>query len=126
MVKIECPNCGSMSKATKEGTLSPYHECKYPFTTKFYNDAYTGDALHKLDVRRMLLAKGFTYSDSVVQETKYVSNESQAQYLKTTKFYKPTMFTLGVHKLGTIFEEHYYNNEEFRREYLWSQFNFDY
>jgi len=112
-----------MSKAGDDGKVSPFHKCTLSFTTKYYNDAYPGDALHKLHVRRVLLNMGYTYSDSCVQESKYVSNEAQAAYLATTHHYTVPMHVLSAHKKGTVFEELYNNNEDFRKQYLYTTFN---
>lgn len=87
--------------------------------------ALIGDALHKLDLRIVLVAKGLEGPDKMQWETWYGSNDHQAEYLsKLMNLPKPTT-KLGIHNAGSEFESRYATEKDFRTVYLGSTFGSD-
>lgn len=87
--------------------------------------ALIGDALHKLDLRLILVAKGLEGPEKLRFETWYGSNEHQAEYLsKFLAVQKPTSKS-GIHNAGSEFESRYVAEGGFRPTYLLKEFGSD-
>jgi predicted RNA-binding Zn-ribbon protein involved in translation (DUF1610 family) len=112
--KIKCPQC---NKEIKDKNLK-YHKCTIQFNL-YEEDAWEGDALHRLDSIKLLKSLGFSRSCSNTELEKLVSAESQVQYLLKVKMItKEDTEIYSLHRLSCIFEAKYFKSHFFREFYL--------
>jgi hypothetical protein len=111
--KVNCSRCNKVIKST----AVKYHNCDINFN-KYEEDAWEGDALHRLDSIKLLKSLGKTKDSSNTLLTNLVSAESQVRYLlKIKQIDEKDTFKYSDHKLSCIFEAKYLKSHYFREFY---------
>jgi 23S rRNA maturation mini-RNase III len=109
-----CTNCFKTMAKKKE----KYHKCKHNFQ-QLAEEAWQGDAMHRLMVIEVLRQKGYTRSSSSTKLVTFVSAESQVKYVLDNYevISESDLSDFSTHTLSTLFESMFYRSSTFRRIY---------
>lgn len=112
-IKINCPKC---TKSIKAKNIK-FHSCDIEFV-KYEEDAWLGDAKHRVLVIKYLKSLNYNRSNSNTHLDRFVQATAQVNYLikYTDLITEESIKTYSEHKLSSIFEAKFLDRE-FKNKY---------